>query len=138
LTGELLPAKKKKMEVDMEQVSKGPAHQAYILLRIVFILTPIIAGFDKFFDLLVDWDQYLFPFFGNFGSAFMMFAGVVEIVAGIGVIFKPKIFANIVAIWLFLIVGNLILLGDYYDIAFRDLGLALSALAFGRLAKVYG
>lgn len=121
----------------MESVSKGPAHQAYILLRIVFIVAPIVAGVDKFFDFLVDWDMYMVPWFGGFGAPLMMAAGVVEVIAGLGVIFKPKIFANIVGLWLALIIVNLLLLGDFYDIALRDLGLCLSAFALGRLAKVY-
>ncbi len=121
----------------MEHVAKGPAHQAYLLLRIVFVVAPIVAGLDKFFHLLVDWNQYLMPQFGAFGSALMYIVGVVEIIAGLGVIFKPKMFFNIVALWLLLIIINLVMLGKYYDIALRDFGLFLSALAGGRLAKVY-
>lgn len=121
----------------MEHVSKGPAHQAYMLLRIVFVVAPVVAGLDKFFDFLVDWDKYLLPWFGSYGSPFMMVVGVVEVIAGIGVIFKPKIFANIIGLWLFLIILNLLVLQNYYDIALRDLGLCLSAFALGRLAKVY-
>lgn len=121
----------------MEHVSKGPAHQAYMLLRVVFIAAPIIAGVDKFFDFLVDWDKYMVPWFGGFGAGLMKAAGVVEVIAGLGVIFKPKIFANIVGLWLVLIILNLLLMGEYYDIALRDFGLCLSAFALGRLAKVY-
>ncbi len=122
----------------MEHVSKGPAHQAYNLLRFAFVLIPIIAGFDKFFDMLVDWDKFLPPIYGKYGEGLMMIAGVVEIAACIGVILRPKIFANIVALWLLVIIGNLFLLGAFYDVVLRDFGLALSALALGRLAKVYG
>jgi uncharacterized membrane protein YphA (DoxX/SURF4 family) len=121
----------------MEQISKGPAHQAYHLLRFTFVFIPIVAGFDKFFDLLVDWDKFLPPIFGKYGETLMMLAGVIEIIAGIGVMLRPKIFANIVSLWLFWIIFNLFLLGGYYDIALRDFGLALSALALGRLAKVH-
>lgn len=121
----------------MESVSKGPVHQAYLLLRFVFIVAPIVAGLDKFFDLLVDWDQYLPPIWGSLGSTLMLGAGVIEIIAGIGVIWKPKLFANIVGLWLLWIILNLLVLGDYYDIALRDLGLSLSAFALGRLAKVF-
>ncbi|HSX11646.1 MAG TPA: hypothetical protein VLF94_08030 [Chlamydiales bacterium] len=120
----------------MENVSKGPTHQAYLLLRVVFVVAPILAGLDKFFDVLVDWDKYLVPWFGGFGPPLMLIAGVVEVIAGLGVFFKPKIFANIVGLWLVFIILNLIALGDYYDIALRDLGLCLSAFALGRLAKV--
>lgn len=67
----------------------------------------------------------------------MMFAGVVEIIAGIGIFYKPRLFAYIVALWLAMIIVNLLLTGRYYDIALRDLGLLLSALALGSLAKLY-
>jgi hypothetical protein len=121
----------------MEHVSKGPAHQAYVLLRIVFIVAPIVAGLDKFFSILVDWNQYLVPWFGGYGVGLMMLAGIVEIIAGIGVIFKPKFFATIIGIWLALIIVNLLLLQNFYDVALRDLGLCLSAFALARLAKIY-
>jgi uncharacterized membrane protein YphA (DoxX/SURF4 family) len=121
----------------MEQISRGPAHQAYLLLRIAFIAIPLIAGLDKFFDCLVDWDQFIGPWLGGYGFPLMMIAGVVEVIAGLGVIFKPRIFAPIIGLWLIFIVLNLVALGDFYDIALRDLGLCLSAFALGRLAKVY-
>ncbi|MBX7066692.1 MAG: hypothetical protein K1X28_05625 [Parachlamydiales bacterium] len=122
----------------MERASREPAKDAYILLRVVFIFAPIIAGFDKFFNLLVDWEQYLGVHFGAYGKTFMMIAGVVEIIAGLGVIFRPKLFANIIGLWLALIIINLLILEDFFDIALRDFGLCLSAFALGRLAKVYG
>ena len=71
---------------------------------------------------------------GGHGHQFMMAAGVVEIVAGIGVFLKPRIFANIVALWLVCIIINLLSIPGFYDIALRDLGLALGALALGRLS----
>lgn len=121
----------------MERVSREPARDAYLLLKIVFIVAPILAGADKFFYLLTDWSQYLGVHFGEFGKVFLMIAGVVEILVGIGVIVKPRIFANVIGVWLCLIIINLLILGSFYDIALRDLGLALSAFALGRLAKVY-
>lgn len=121
----------------MPIASKDLSHQAYVLLRIVFIVAPIIAGLDKYFDILTDWDQYLAPFWGSFGHPLMLIVGVIEVIAGIGMIFKPRIFANIVGLWLAAIVINLLILGDFFDIALRDVGLCLSAFACGRLAKVY-
>lgn len=119
----------------------GPARQAYYLLRLVFIVAPIAAGVDKFFHFLVNWNQYLSPFaskiVGGHMSGLMMVVGVIEVIAGLGVLFKPRIFSYIVALWLALIIVNLIDLGNYYDIALRDFGLCLSALAMGRLSKVY-
>lgn len=119
-------------------MKKGPAYTAYFLLKVVFVIAPIIAGMDKFFDYLVNWDQYLHPMLRSYGHVFMKLIGVVEILVGIGVFVRPKIFANIVAVWLALIVVNLVIVENYYDIALKDLGLCLSAFALGRLAKVYG
>lgn len=121
----------------MKHEFKEPGHQAYLLLKIAFVLAPIIAGLDKFFDFLVDWDMYLAPFWGEWGPTFMKVAGVVEIIAGVGVLLKPRWFANIVGLWLVAIILNLLIVGNFYDIALRDLGLALSAFALGRLAKAY-
>ncbi len=67
----------------------------------------------------------------------MLLVGVIEIIAGIGVAFKPRIFAYIVAVWLILIIVNLLLIPGYFDVALRDLGLALGALALGRLSEKY-
>lgn len=118
-----------------------PAYQAYMLLRIGFIVAPILAGADKFFHILVNWDQYLPAFvnemLGGRGHEFMYIVGVIEIVAGIGVALKPKIFAYVVALWLAAIIVNLLLIPGYFDVALRDLGLMLGALALGRLSSVY-
>ena len=115
-----------------------PAYQAYRILQLGFIAAPILAGLDKFTNLLVNWEQYLAPFIGNLiaPSLFMGIVGVIEIVAGIGVLLKPRVFAYVVAIWLVGIIFNLLLTG-YYDIALRDLGLALGALALGRLSEQF-
>lgn len=115
---------------------KSCSHQAFEILRFAFTVAPIIAGLDKFFNFLTLWPQYLSAPFNVFGNAHttMMVVGVVEIIAGIGVWFKPKIFAYIVALWLLAIIVNLLIIGNYYDIALRDLGLALGALALGRLS----
>ena len=120
--------------------SHTPARQAYQILHFGFTVAPIIAGLDKFTNLLTDWTQYLAPFVGDIVGAqtFMYIVGVIEIVAGIGVAIKPRIFAYVVAAWLVGIILNLLLLGDYFDVALRDLGLALGALALGRLAMQYG
>jgi len=110
-----------------------------MILRFGFTVAPILAGLDKFFGFLVDWDKYLSPMannvLGGHGHQFMMVVGVVEIIAGIGVALKPRVFAYIVAIWLLLIILNLLSIPGYYDIALRDLGLALGALALGRLSS---
>ena len=119
----------------------APAYQAFQILRIAFTVAPIIAGADKFLHLLVNWDQYL-PgvvnnMLGGHGHQFMYLVGIIEIVAGIGVFLKPKIFAYVVSAWLVLIIINLLMIPGYFDVALRDLGLALGALALGRLSSVY-
>ncbi len=89
----------------------------------------------------MNWDQYLPPIVnnltGNHGHELMLVAGVIEIIAGIGVWFKPKIFAYVVAVWLLLIIVNLLLIPGYFDVALRDFGLFLGALALGRLSQEF-
>lgn len=116
----------------------APAFQAYRLLQLGFIAAPILAGLDKFTNFLVNWEQYLAPFIGDLiaPGVFMGIVGVIEVVAGIGVALKPRVFAYVVAFWLVGIIFNLLLTG-YYDIALRDLGLALGALALGRLSEQF-
>jgi uncharacterized membrane protein YphA (DoxX/SURF4 family) len=118
--------------------SNDPAYQAYVLLRAVFTLAPILFGLDKFFNVLVDWEQYLAPWVNRLipgtGSDLMYLVGVVEIVAGLAVALKPRYGAYIVAAWLAGIVVNLLTYSGYYDIALRDFGLMLAALALARLA----
>ena len=125
-----------------DQISRdvsGPAYQAYQILHVGFVFAPIVAGLDKFFNLLVNWEQYLPPFVnkmvGGHGHELMLVAGVIEIIAGLGVLFKPKYFAYVVSAWLLMIVVNLLMIPGYYDIALRDFGLALGALALARLSQ---
>ena len=117
----------------------SPSYQAYQILRVGFTAAPILAGLDKFFHLLVNWDQYMPPFVNNLtgghGHELMLAAGVIEIIAGLGVWFMPKIFAYVVAAWLVLIIVNLLMIPGYFDVALRDFGLALGALALGRLSQ---
>jgi hypothetical protein len=125
----------------LEVNAGSPAYQAFRILHLGFVAAPILAGLDKFFHLLVNWDQYLPAFVGRLspvgGHNLMLAAGVVEIVAGIGVAWKPRIFAYVVAGWLALIIVNLLLIPGYFDVALRDFGLFLAALALGRLSKQF-
>lgn len=116
-----------------------PGRQAWALLRIGFVAAPILAGLDKFANLMVDWSQYLAPFVADIIPAGLLMGvvGVVEVAAGIGVAVKPRIFAYVVAAWLGLIIINLLIVGGYLDVALRDLGLLLGALALGRLSEQY-
>ncbi len=124
---------------DIRGQSADYARQAYQILRFAFIIAPIAAGTDKFLHLLVNWDQYLAPFanrlLGGHGHEFMLVVGVVEIVAGLGVAFKPRLFAYVVAGWLFCIICNLLAIPGYFDVALRDVGLLLAAIALGRLSQ---
>lgn len=114
------------------------AHQAFLILRIGFTVAPALFGLDKFVGVLADWEQYLAPWIdrlvpGDAGQA-MMIVGVVEIAAGILVAVRPAIGGYVVAAWLAGIIVNLVSMGTYYDIALRDFGLLLGALALARLA----
>jgi hypothetical protein len=115
--------------------------QAFVILWIGFTVAPVLFGLDKFFDVLVDWPKYLAPWIDDIvpGSAgdFMHVAGGVEIVAGLAVALKPRYGAYLVAAWLGGIIVNLLSHSGYYDVALRDFGLLLGALALARLASVY-
>src|SRR5215831_8145070 len=118
-----------------------PAQQAFWILRLGFIAAPILAGLDKFFHLLVDWDKYLPPVVNNLtgghGHQLMLAVGVVEMAAGVGVAVKPKVFSYVVAAWLAVIIINLLLIPGYFDVALRDFGLLLGALALGQLSQQF-
>ena len=119
----------------------NPSYQAYQILRLGFTVAPIVAGLDKFLHLLVNWDQYLPPLVnrlvGGHGHELMLAVGVIEIIAGLGVAFKPKVFAYVVSAWLLLIVVNLLMIPGYFDVALRDFGLSLGALALARLSHEF-
>lgn len=115
--------------------------QAFLLLRTVFTVAPILFGLDKFVGLLTSWDRYLAPQIDALvpGTAHqaMLVVGVVEIVAGLLVAVAPRIGGYVVAAWLAGIIVNLLLLGGYYDVALRDFGLLVGALALARLATAF-
>lgn len=128
--------------LDTESISASkPSYQAYQILHLGFTVAPIVAGLDKFFNLLVNWEQYLPGFVknmtGGHGHELMLAVGVIEIVAGLGVWFKPRLFAYVVAAWLLLIIANLLMIPGYFDVALRDFGLSLGALALARLSQEY-
>src|SRR5262245_20081393 len=114
----------------MAKFKGEPGYQAFRILQFVFVVAPILAGLDKFFYVLTNWSVYISPFVMRIISGhhrgFMAFVGIVEIIAGIGVALKPKIFSYIVTLWLLLIILNLLMLGRYFDIALRDFGLMLA------------
>ena len=113
-------------------------YQAYQLLHFAFAAAPILAGLDKFFDLMTNWDMYVAPWVTRISPipthTLMMAIGIIEIVAGILVALKPRIFAYVVFLWLWVIIINLLSFPGYFDIALRDFGLSLGALALARLS----
>ncbi len=124
-----------------DRLAADPAYQAFWLLRIAFTAAPILFGADKFANLMVNWEQYLAPWIRDLSpftaSGTMHVVGVIEIVAGLFVAVKPRYGAYVVAAWLAGIVVNLLTYSGYYDVALRDFGLMLGALALARLASKY-
>jgi hypothetical protein len=123
-------------------IGRRPAYQAYRLLQAGFTVAPIAAGVDKFLHVLANWDMYLAPPIEKIlpisGHAFMLIVGVVEIIAGLLVAAVPRIGGFIVGAWLCGIVINLVIAGNFYDVALRDIGLAVGAFALGLLAREFG
>jgi hypothetical protein len=119
-----------------------PVQQAYALLHLAFTIAPIVAGLDKFTNLLVDWSDYLAPFVLNLspvsGDVLMYIVGVIEIAAGVVVFLRPRFGGYLVAVWLWGIILNLLLFPGFFDVALRDFGLSLAALALARLSTGLG
>src|SRR5690606_25783671 len=105
-----------------------------------FVIVPIVAGADKFTNLLTQWDQYINPSVANLlpfsPSVFMMVVGVIEMVAGVIVLKKSEIGGYIVAAWLTVIALSLLAGFNYVDIAVRDLVMAIAAFSMARLSKI--
>jgi len=125
-----------------------PSFQAYLLLRMAFVTAPILFGVDKFFNWMTLWPKYLWVGFphllGVSPEHFMYGVGVIEIVAGLGVLVLPRVAPYVVVGWLGGIISNLVILSArggahpvYWDIALRDFGLLLAALALARLAAAF-
>ena len=110
------------------------------LLRLTFGLVPIVAGLDKFTNLLTQWENYLHPAIADMlpfaPHTFMMIVGVIEIIAGLIVLAKPAIGGYIVAAWLTLIALTLLASGNYLDVAVRDLVMAIGAFSLARISKI--
>ncbi|MFF9868056.1 hypothetical protein ACF1G0_21980 [Streptomyces sp. NPDC013953] len=118
-----------------------PGYQAFLILRTGFTVAPILFGLDKFTNLLVDWPTYLAPWINDIvpgsAQAAMYAVGVIEIVAGLVVALAPRFGGWLVAGWLVGIIVNLLTIPGHYDIALRDFGLLLGAVALARLARRY-
>jgi hypothetical protein len=119
----------------------APARQAFVMLWALFTLLPIVVGLDKFAEVLTSWEGYLATWVNDIvpgtASDAMMAVGGIEILAGLLVLMAPRYGAYVVALWLAAIIVNLVSTGNYYDIAARDFGLMVGALALGRLAASF-
>lgn len=125
----------------MESTIKSqPLTQTFNLLKFTFGIVPIVAGADKFTNLLTNWEQYINPSIANMlpfsASVFMMLVGGIEIVAGIIVLKKTEIGGYIVAAWLTIIALTLLIGFHYMDVAVRDLVMAVSAFSMARISRV--
>jgi hypothetical protein len=122
-------------------VLSDPAYQAFLALRTVFTVAPIVFGLDKFANLLTDWPGYLAGWVNDIvpgsGLQAMYAVGVIEIVAGLAVAVAPRFGALLVAAWLAGIIVNLLTIPGFYDVALRDFGLLVAAVALARLAVRY-
>lgn len=122
-------------------MDRTPAERAFLLLRTVFTVAPILFGVDKFFNVLTEWTGYLAPWINDLvpgsASTAMHLVGVVEIVAGILVALAPRWGGYVVALWLAGIIVNLLTLSGFYDVALRDFGLFVAALALAQLAEAH-
>jgi uncharacterized membrane protein len=118
-----------------------PSRQAFVLLRTIFTIAPIVFGLDKFFNILTDWPQYLAGWINNIvpgdAQAAMYIVGVIEIIAGLLVWFRPRWGAWVVCLWLLGIIVNLLTLSGYYDVALRDFGLLVAALSLALLSRTH-
>lgn len=129
------------LHIEASRFRTDPAYQAFWILRIGFTAAPILFGLDKFANVLTNWDMYLAPRLDRIipGTAHqaMLAVGFIEIFAGILVLLAPRIGAYVVAAWLAGIILDLLLIPGYYDVALRDFGLMLGALALARLAAAF-
>jgi len=120
--------------------SNETVKSVWTILRLTFGLVPIVAGLDKFTDLLTNWDLYLHPGIASIipfsAHTFMQIVGVIEIIAGLLVLLRPAIGAYVVMAWLICIALTLIASGKYLDVAVRDLVMSIGALSLARLTKV--
>jgi len=125
----------------MERINTNDTvRSVWMALRFTFGIVPIVAGLDKFTDLLTNWDMYLHPGIASMlpfsVHTFMQIVGVIEIVAGIIVLAKPSIGGWIVMAWLICIALTLIASGKYLDVAVRDLVMSIGAMSLARLSRV--
>jgi hypothetical protein len=141
LRDEGIPPSTQPVEKEYKLTYPEPIHQAFRFLRFAFVMLPIIAGVDKFFDVIANWDQYLSgPIASGVGITvhqFMMLFGAIEVVIGFGIAVFPRAFSYVFAGWMFIVSANLILLGGYYEMVLLNLGLMCAAVALAQLSEVF-
>ena len=124
-----------------DRVHDEPAFAAFVLLRVGFAVLPIWMGVDKFVNQLTFWPHYLAPWIVGLlpfsAQTAMHVVGVVEIAAGVAVAIKPRYAGYVVSLWLAGIILNLLTYSGFYDVALRDFGLLVAALATTMLARHY-
>lgn len=125
----------------MESISLNQTIKpTFNLLKFTFGIVPIVAGLDKFTDILTNWEQYIHPGLAGMlpfpAHTFMMIVGIIEIVAGIIVLIKTELGAYVVAAWLTLIALTLLASGKFLDVAVRDLVMAIAAFSLAKIAKL--
>lgn len=125
----------------LTRAKADPAYGAFLMLWIGFIAIPLIMGLDKFFNALTNWESYLAPWIENLSpfnaQGTMMAIGIVEIIAAIAMVLRPRYAAFVVALWLAGIIVNLLTYSGFYDVTLRDFGLLVAALALAVLARTY-
>ncbi|MCS3802258.1 hypothetical protein [Niastella sp. OAS944] len=123
-------------------ITSPRVERIYKLMKLTYGLVPIVAGLDKFTNLLTDWEKYLNPTIAKMlpfsPHTFMLIVGVIEVIAGLIVLFRPAFGAYIVSAWLALIGLSLLANGGYLDVAVRDLVMAIGAYSLAQLARVTG
>ena len=123
------------------RITHEPAYAAFVLLHVGYVVLPLWMGVDKFMNVLTDWPGYFAPWLVDLlpfsAQSAMYVVGAVEILAAVMVAIKPRYAAYVVALWLAGIIINLLTYPGFYDVALRDFGLLVGALALARLAVVY-
>jgi uncharacterized membrane protein len=121
-------------------MNRSEVQTAWWALRLGFFIAPFLAGIDKFFHLLTNWDQYLAPWIARIlpfsGHTFMLIVGVIEIIVALAMLTRyTRLAAYVASLWLLAIAFNLVTMGRYFDIALRDIGLAIGAFSLAKLTE---
>ncbi len=115
-------------------------YQAFMALQCGLVAVPLIAGMDKFVNIIALWSDYLAPeiplFFGFSVREFLYLVGAIEVVMALGIALWPRIFSWVLMLWMMAIISNLMILGQHFDVALRDFGLMVAAFSLWRLSLI--